>query len=222
MITEWLHKKEKKELIVFYNGWGMDARPFQDLASKRYDVVCCSNYIDDSNIPDISSLAHTYDKIVLVGWSMGVFFAQHHFSDKRDLFYKAVAVNGTLCPVHDTQGIPVEVVYSTLRQLSDATLLKFYKRMCKSLKTYNKFLQHKPLKEVGDVQLELQHICDVSDCIDEKDSMFSHVIITDKDYIMPSANQLVYWKNSKVYLLKGAHFPFYQLENWDNLILLTH
>jgi len=45
----WLNKKNNENLIVFFNGWGMDEKIVSHLDYENYDVGCVINYLIDSD-----------------------------------------------------------------------------------------------------------------------------------------------------------------------------
>ena len=56
MKSEWLHQAPAGELIIFCNGWGMDATPFQPLGARDYDVLMLFDYYDLSLDCDLETL----------------------------------------------------------------------------------------------------------------------------------------------------------------------
>jgi len=126
-----MHRHSRQALIVFCNGWGMDDRPFRHLEADRCDVLMLWDYRQMTPVPDIVALAGQYAEIYLVGWSMGVWAGQRMFSPVREHFQAAIAVNGTLCPIHDRFGIPEATIAGTLRNFSEVSRDKLYLRMCR-------------------------------------------------------------------------------------------
>lgn len=218
MNNEWSFKKGREKLIVFCNGWGMDSNPFQPLASHEYDLLIVSDYSDQTCEIDVDELAKKYSKIVLICWSMGVAYGQFFFSDKQHHFHNTIAINGTLCPVHDNFGIPTKIFASTLMNLGEESVENFYKRMCRSKDIFEIFLKNRPGRGVNSLHRELQKIGETVSCKEEKNSIFSRVIISKKDLVIPTRNQQRFWQNSNPLLMPGFHFPFYQWQSWDQLI----
>jgi len=221
MEIEWLQRENNDSLLLFCNGWGMDSRPFLPLSSNRYDVLMCYDYTDESPMPDVEKLAEEYPTMILVAWSMGVAYAQRFFSTKFNYFQKRIAINGTLCPIHDSFGIPVNIFHSTLTHICEETMLNFYHRMCRSRMILNHFLEHRPIRTVKSQKKELQTIYRTIGCTEEEKSIYTDVIISKKDLIIPSANQMNFWHTTDVYLIPGFHFPFYKWNSWDELVLST-
>lgn len=218
MKLEWLHSAGRDRLIVFCAGWGMDATPFAPLASEHYDVLLGFDYSTEAKKTDIEKLAACYQSIYLVSWSMGVVNAQKAFAGSVDHFERTIAINGTLHPVHDDFGIPVAVCQATLRNMREETLLKFYRRMCRSSAVLEKFLQNRPKRSFESIHHELQVIVENASIPVEGQSIYTDVVVATDDRIIPSDNQERFWHDSKVLSLQGAHFPFYIWKSWDELM----
>ncbi len=221
METRWLHRQDRDFLILFCNGWGMDEKPFKPLTSHKYDVLICFDYTDESGVPEVEELNKKYSEIILVGWSMGVAYGQRFYEGSSHCFSKRIAINGTLCPRHDEFGIPVKVFESTLSNLSEKSLLKFYLRMCRSREVVKKFIQNKPGRTIESQIEELKVISKYMGCTDEDKSIFTDIVISKKDLVIPTSNQIRFWKNNTTSLIDGYHFPFYQWESWDKLVECT-
>ncbi len=221
MDIDWLHRNNNELLILFCNGWGMDSRPFLPLPSLQYDVLVCSNYMDITVVPDIERLKRNYTGIILIGWSMGVAYGQQLYFEKSSCFTKKIAVNGTLCPVNDSYGIPPGIFESTLDNMNEKTLLRFYKRMCRSREVYSDFLENRPVRNITSQTQELKTILGSTVCLGEEKSIYTDVIISDKDYIIPTNNQQQFWQSSNAVTIPASHFPFYLWKSWDDLVEST-
>ncbi len=218
MEVSWLHKGKNKKLIVFCNGWGMDGCPFVELASSDYDVCMFYDYRQIGGQLPIESDFWQYRQIHLISWSMGVWAGQKLFADKRHLLDRTIAVNGTLCPIDDNYGIPVQVYDATLARFSEATRLKFYQRMCREKSVIKRFLARQPERSVQDQAEELLTVKKMADCQESKRSIYREVLVSEQDFIVPTANQLNFWRHGSVTRLKGYHFPFYLWRSWDQLL----
>lgn len=221
MKTEWLHRSNNDWLILFYNGWGMDSIPFRPLMSRKYDVLCCYDYSDGLCRIDIKNLAQKYNRIHLVGWSMGVVYGQKHFEDVADYFNKTIAVNGTLLPVDELYGIPVDICRATLEALDEETSLKFYRRMFRPASVFETFMNNRPQRAIDDIKNELAAIMTDLQKTDWESSIYTDILISDKDMIIPTKNQLRFWTKAKareVKRLESGHFPFYLWNSWDDLL----
>ncbi len=222
MECSWLHKEGCDCLIVFCNGWGMDSLPFKPLAAQEVDVL---NLYDFRNlepkdiVPDVLS---DYKECILISWSMGVWAGQKIFAQYQHLFSRTIAINGTLCPIHDRFGIPRELFAGTADGWSDISRRKFYHRVCGSMNTERCFLKNQPERHLKDQQDELIWYLGTVDCHEDDDSIYNEVLVSDKDRIVPTSNQMAFWGKERVLQLEGSHFPFYRWNSWDELLNSIH
>ena len=218
MHSQWLHRMGHPSLIIFCNGWGMDERPFRPLTSLAYDVLMLCDYRRISTIPDIPKLLQRYQEVSLVSWSMGVWIGQSLFSSCSELFKMKVAINGTLCPIHDELGIPVDILVGTAQNFSEDSRQKLYKRMCRDRECCSVLQNNLPGRSLESQRQELEVLLEMCDCQQGKEGIYSHVIIADRDFIMPTANQIQFWKERSARILHAQHFPFYLWPTWDALL----
>jgi pimeloyl-[acyl-carrier protein] methyl ester esterase len=218
MEASWLHKSDRKNLIVFCNGWGMDGFPFRSMVSIEYDVYMLHDYRQLDKIPDIDGLAENYEQVILISWSMGVWVGQKLFSDKRHLFHRTIAINGTLCPIDDRFGIPTKVFDATMVGYGESARLKFYKRMCREKTNLNTFLKKQPRRTLEDQGEELAALKKMVDCIPADESIYKEIIISESDWIVPSANQFDFWQGKLVTSVSGFHYLFNLWQSWDHLL----
>lgn len=217
MKTLWLHRRNRDRLLVFCNGWGMDGRPFLPLQAHAYDVLMCYDYTGLKVDEDISKIIESYTEAHLISWSMGVWAGQYLFSSTADQFQRKIAVNGTLCPIHDLYGIPVEIVSSTLDNFNGTARLKFYRRMCRERKNLETFLANQPERDIDDQRQELETLLQRTDCLLADVSIYTDVVIAKNDFVLPTANQERFWQKKNIHLVDGYHFLFYGWRSWDEL-----
>jgi len=224
MQANWLHKTGKERLIIFFHGWGLDANSLKHLHSKEYDVLLIHQYIDFDCSEDLSAISQRYAWIGIIAFSMGVsqysILRQKHQWRSPDI---SIAINGTLHPVHNTLGIPVEIFKSTLDQFSIPNRDKFFKRMCGGADNFRKFQNCIPQVLPEKQKEELQVLYDR--CIHlELGNYFNSAIISSHDLIFSSVNQFNSWNNSiaKIVTINGSHFPFFAWNFWDEIIQIAH
>lgn len=218
MKSKWLHKKKASGLIIFCNGWGMDEYPVRFLESDQYDVLMLYDYSSIVPDTDFQQLFVGYSSVVLVSWSMGVWAGQQLFAGCRDGFSTTIAINGTLCPIDDQYGIPEKTVRSTLENLDEKGRLKFYSRMFRDRELYGDFLNQQPRRSVADQKNELAALLETVVCKVEEDPIYTTAIVSSRDLIMPTKNQLRFWPEKRVTRVDGSHFLFYSYDSWDDLI----
>lgn len=221
MRNTWLHGKtarRRRHLLVFCNGWGMDGRPFRLLGTRDYDVLHLYDFRDFEGAKRVLDLAAGYDRRVLLGWSMGVWAGQRLFAHRPQSFTATIAVNGTLCPIDETRGIPRKLFAGTLENWSELTRRKFYHRLCGGGAVEDCFLKSSPARSLADQRQELAVYLETADCLGREQSIYRLAIVSDRDRIVPTANQLAFW-GPEVRMLAGSHFPFYRWSCWDDLLL---
>jgi len=221
MEASWLHNSDRKNLIIFCNGWGMDGNPFRSLLSVEYDVYMLYDYRQLAVHPDIEAVAEKYEQVHLISWSMGVWVGQKLFSDKQHLFRRTIAINGTLCPIDDRFGIPEKVFNATLADYGEGARFKFYKRMCREKMNLKLFLARQPQRSLEGQREELAALKNSVDCLPVKESIYKEIIISDRDLIVPSASQFNYWQGIQVTPVSGCHFLFNLWQSWDQFLDLS-
>jgi len=83
MKYKWLNKNDNnREVIIFFNGWGMDDCVIKHLDSENYNILMFYDYND--LVFDFKSFDFDlYAKRYLIAWSMGVMVATN-FDIKYD------------------------------------------------------------------------------------------------------------------------------------------
>lgn len=208
-------------LLMYFTGWGTTPEVAQHLVlSPDWDYFTAYDYrvIQADNLPDFKSYKHVY----LAAWSMGVWAADvlAPFLPTPEI---AVAINGTPIPMHDQYGIPDQIFEGTLRGLDDENRERFNRRMCggkKLLAVYNSF----SARSTEDLREELtgvyQQVRGLSG-EDKPNQLWSKALVSERDLIVPSANQTAYWQkhNVAIELLKGAgHYPLMEYNRWKELL----
>lgn len=195
--------------ILIFAGWAMDSNPFAGLHKDGYDIYVAYDYRDMSAD---TRLLGRYDEICVIAWSWGVPSAAAFIASHPGLpVTAAIAVNGTLTPIDDERGIPANIFQGTLDGLSEASLLKFYRRVCGSGTAYRQFTQSAPLREFESLKPELEAIRDNGGAADVSPLIFDRVIIGDADMIIPTVNQWRAWKGHPcVTGITSSHLPDFQ------------
>jgi biotin synthesis protein BioG len=218
MKSAWLHQRRNRWLIIFCNGWGMDANPFLPLGARDYDVLMLFDYSDLTLDCDPAPLFRHYQRTFLVSWSMGVWVGQQIFQSWSHRLQGAMAINGSLCPIHDQFGIPEQLYAATLEQFSAASRLKFYRRMCRERQAFNPVFENQPARYFDNQRLELEALHRQVSCQLAEEAIYTKVLIADQDLVVPTANQIAFWQGHKSVRLEGSHFLFYRWNTWDELM----
>lgn len=222
MKHKWIAKNNNKSLILFFNGWGMDGGICRILNSKNSDDFLMFYDYKDLTLPvALDELCELYEKTTLIAWSFGVWVAEKVLSQKDIKFSHKIALNGTGKPIDSEYGIPPEIYQATLDTYSQKTKIKFRRRMCADRNTFKQFTPFVSQRNAEDQKEELkllqQYI--VADYAINRGNFYDDAIIGNKDKIIPSKNQINYWKKNKTKysLLNAPHIPFFCWNNWNDL-----
>ncbi|MCM1264616.1 MAG: DUF452 family protein [Candidatus Gastranaerophilales bacterium] len=202
MNYKWLKKTNSKELIIFFNGWGMDDFIVSHLDCGDYDVIVFYDY----NNLDIDIDLSEYQQKHVVAWSMGVMIATlFNFGE----ITSATAVCGTPKPIDDQHGIPEKIYNITIKGFNELSAKKFMTRM---------FLEKPDIDKFSDRTLESQKTELVKMLEYKADEKFKYtrIIVGDSDKIIPTANQLNYWETPEV--IHSGHCPFKLYTKWAELL----
>lgn len=197
----------------------MDEHPFRPLRSHDWDVLMFYDYGDLDPDQDIGALLASYRESVVVAWSMGVWVGQRIFQSFLPQLQGALAINGTLFPIDDRRGIPEALVVATLAGLTQKQRLKFYLRMCRDRSLYKRFLGLQPRRGLESQALELAALLEKARLQAPGQVIYGSALISQDDRIMPSTNQLRAWPKKMQHMIAGSHFPFYDFESWDAILL---
>lgn len=196
------------QLILFFNGWGMDNSVISNIEREENIEVICLSY--PYSIPNINF--KNYSKIYVIGWSFGVFYAIK-FLENFNFPYISIAINGTPFPIGDF-GISEKLFNLTLKTLNEDNFKKFFLNMGAPLSLFPKDFSIKKLeKELLDIKLSLPL----------KSFKFDKVFLGAKDRIIPFNRQFKFFKNicSNIKIINCEHFPFYILNSWRSIICET-
>jgi len=217
----WLKQNSNTKLILFFCGWGSDYHPFIPIPSIQYDLLIFYDYTDLELPINLSALFEKYEEVSLIGWSLGVWVAEavcSHFTLK---FSTAIAINGTLNPIDDKEGISSDVFQRTLLNLSDENMKKFNKRMFRKVAERILFEQNSPQRQTEELKVELAFLKDK--ITPSFKSLFGKALVGSEDLIFLPENQLRYWHGKAHVTEKSVpHFPFYAFSSWDTLIEETN
>jgi pimeloyl-[acyl-carrier protein] methyl ester esterase len=216
----YISRREKNtELVIIYGGWGSDENVFTPLCNDDFDFILFYNYSADEAfvLPEIK----TYEKVTLIGWSLGVWAAEYLLpktSIKPDV---AIAVNGTPIPADDHYGIPLHILESTLNNITEENMEDFYLRMFGDKKTYKSNIDRIPVRSVKSLHDELRWL--YNRIMEQKEPGFrwDYTVISTKDKIFPTKNLLGYWekeKSTRQIVLPLSHYTFHKWGSYPGFI----
>ena len=208
MRYNWLNKNNNDSLIVFFNGWGMDDKVVSHLDCANFDVLAFYDY-ETFEIPNFDF--STYSKKYLIAWSMGVFVC-NYFYEAFGNFDKYIAINGTQNPIDDEFGIPKKIYDLTVNNFNELSCAKFMKKISSSvdLNSY-KSRSNEELKN---------ELISIRDLKVKNYFNFDEAIVSDKDRIIPTQNQINFWNKQGVTVksVTGAHYIFDEYKNWGDFL----
>lgn len=203
MITERTNNAGNSRLALIFAGWGMDTHPFAGIDRHGYDMAVAYDYGTSATLPD---WIDDYTEICLIAWSYGVCMAERFIEANPQLpITLKVAVNGTSTPVDDLTGIPRPIYQGTLDGLSEHTLFKFYRRICKDGNRFKAFRNIMPQRDIASLRKELAIFGSLQQ---SKPAGWDIIYISSNDAIIPPANQRRAWhSHSDVRILDDGHMP---------------
>lgn len=221
MQAKWLIRKNRRILLLFFNGWGMDQTPFLSLTSREWDVLTLFDYRTLSIPEAVLGAAACYAEVKVLAWSMGVWAAHAVRRLLPPSLTDRIALNGTLLPIHPRLGIPPGLFSATLENFTPATRDQFYANMFSSQAEHRRFLAHAPVRPLAEQAEELLRLWERlhpgPDHFSEE-VFFSRVGVGRRDRIFPYANQHRFWKNRcPMRTLDSDHFAFHTSTTWEEL-----
>lgn len=216
----YIRRREKNNhLVLLYGGWGTDENVFTPHVTDEFDFILFYNYSADEALvlPEMK----TYEKITLIGWSLGVWAAEY-LSPKTGIIPDiTIAVNGTPVPADDMYGIPLNVFEGTLNHITEENIEKFYLRMFGDKKSYQSnidIIPHRTLKSLHD---ELRWL--YNRIMEQKEPGFrwDYAVMSEIDRVFPSKNLEGYWekeKNTKNIVLQLPHYLFNEWKSFTDFI----
>lgn len=194
-------------MVIFFAGWGMTSRPFRNIKCN-HDLLVVYDYNDFCL--DIS-LLKGYSNYYLFAWSFGVYAASKFIDENRNLpIGLTMAINGTTVPINNEKGIPENIFLGTLNNLTEKSVLKFYRRMCRNSAQYEDFLKNIPERDIASLRNELENMFSHSKLFSYSNVVWDKVIIGMNDRIFPAVNQHKAWETSgvsRVITTDESHLP---------------
>jgi biotin synthesis protein BioG len=225
MKAEWIVREGSRNLLLFFNGWGMDRRVADWLASAWHDlpdrdIAVLYDYRDLTFPRWLAKAMKEARSVELVAWSLGVWAASNAGLEGID---RAVAINGTLFPVDAKRGIPPEIFRGTLEGWNDDNRKRFERRMYTAILT-EVVESVRSDRAAADQQTELRAIGEAVACSPAATSAswrFSKALIGGRDLIFSPENQRRAWLEAGVPVTEIAampHFPFTHIAGWRELL----
>lgn len=217
MKSKFLHKNNSSNLILFFNGWGMDESIVSHLEAGAYDVCVFQHYDSDF---EVNVDFEAYDNIYLIAFSMGVWSASKALQALDVKLDHKIAISGTCKPIDDEHGIPKAIFKGTIDHFSERNKHKFDRRMMDSKEDFETFKALANERRLEDQLEELELIYKMA-LENEVEFTFDKAIVGERDLIFPTKNQLQFWNNkAEIQTIESAHFPFFKFKSWSDLVQL--
>jgi pimeloyl-[acyl-carrier protein] methyl ester esterase len=213
----YIRRREKNNhLVVLYGDCGTDENLFTPLCNDEFDFILFYNY--SANEALVLPEMKTYEKITLIGWSLGVWAAEYispKTGIKPDI---TIAVNGTPIPVDDQYGIQPDIFERVLNNINEENIDKFYLRMFGDKKTYQDNIDRVPRRTLKSTHGELRWL--YNRIMEQKEPGFrwDFAVTSDQDPMFPLKNLSGFWDNNKNTKHIIVHLPHYIFQKWKSFI----
>lgn len=219
MRTYIIRREKNSHLVVFYGGWGSDENMFVPLCTEEFDFIMFYNYSADEAL--VLPETKKYERITLIGWSLGVWAAEYFTSKTKIIPDVSIAVNGTPLPAHDQYGIPLNVFEGTLNNLTEENIEKFYLRVFGDKRTYLINADRVPKRTIKSLHDELRWL--YNRIMEQKEPGFkwTYAVSSEKDRVFPAENLKSYWgkdNDTKHIILPMPHYLFHNFTSFTDFI----
>ena len=216
----YIRRREKNDqLVVVYGGWGTDENVFIPLCSDDFDFILFYNYSADEAL--ILPEMKTYRKIIVIGWSLGVWAAEYLAEKTGIKPHLTIAVNGTPIPADDQYGIPLNIFEGTLNNITDENMDKFYLRMFGDKRTFKLNKDRIPHRNTKSLHDELRWL--YNRIMEQKEPGFrwDYAVTSAKDRVFPAKSLVGYWEKelyTRQILLPLPHYIFHKWKTYGDFI----
>lgn len=216
----YIRRREKNDsLVVLFGAWGTDENVFVPYCNDDFDFILFYNYSSDQALvlPEMK----TYRKIVVIGWSLGVWAADYLSPSTGIVPDVAIAVNGTPVPLHDHYGIPARSFEEALNNITEESMEKFYYRMFGNRRIFNLNNDKIPNRTLDSVHIEMRWL--YNRIMEQRDPgiRWDYAVTSESDRIFPSENVISYWnrqKNTRQIIVPYPHYMFYKWNSYADFI----
>jgi hypothetical protein len=211
----YIRRREKNShLVVFFGGWGSDENMFVPLCTDDFDFIMFYNYSADEAL--VLPETKTYDRITLIGWSIGVWAAEYLTSKTGIVPDVSIAVNGTPLPADNQYGIPLDVFEENLNNITEENMEKFYLKVFGDKKTYLINADRVPRRTLKSLQDELRWL--YNRIMEQKEPGFKwdYAVTSEIDRIFPAENMKSYWGKESSTKHKIVPLPHYLFHTWNS------
>lgn len=216
MNKNWLIKADNKQLILFFNGWAMDSAAIKHLSPNNYDIVEFNDY---STIDFYENEYVAYEEINVVAWSLGVWAASYILGESNLSIKKAIAINGTLNPVHLSEGIHPTIFEGTITGWNEQNRTRFFMRTIGGRKEFASHISKFGNRSIKNQKEELEVLYNQINESVPLSLKFNKALIGRQDAIFSPENQQNYWQvKTNCKHLEMPHYPFLKFSDWNDII----
>jgi pimeloyl-[acyl-carrier protein] methyl ester esterase len=211
----YIRRREKNNhLVVFFGGWGTDENMFVPLCTDEFDFIMFYNYSADEAL--VLPETKKYERIILIGWSLGVWAAEYLTSKTGIIPDITIAVNGTPLPADDQYGIPLHVFEGTLNNITEENIEKFYLRVFGDKRTFLLNIDRVPKRTLKSLHDELRWM--YNRIMEQKEPGFkwNYAVTSEKDRVFPANNLNKYWGREKETMHIVLPLPHYFFHKWSS------
>lgn len=223
MQQEWIQHTDKRTVLIYFNGWGMDgaiprALCGADKTADSCDILHCWNYRDTKLAEETHQQLAAYEQRILIAWSLGVWAATQAELEDIDI---AVAINGTGNPIDSSRGIAPDLFQATLDGYTDAARKRFTRRMCAGSSNLKAFEAMAPQRSSNDQKTELAalQIQIQAPALKTPSWCYDHALIGGRDMIFsPTAQQNSWSGTAQTHIATMPHVPFFTYTDWQEIL----
>ncbi len=204
-------------LRLFFHGWSMDCHTVEMLDPAGEDLLVVWDYTGLDPAELAQELA-VYSSIRLAAWSLGVWAAARVLGELGLRPAEAVAINGTLRPIHEEYGIAPELFRGTIENWPEERAReRFLLRMCGSRSGLDALTR--PERTPASQQSELAALERAITTSAEPVDFYTRAVIGSGDRIFPAAAQRKFWAQTDTPIaeLDLPHCPFAGLTAFEEV-----
>ena len=206
MKYKWINNNSNKNLILFFNGWGMDDCVIKHLDCQNFDVLMFYDY-NTLEMEFCIDFINQYQKKYLIAWSMGVMIGSIYLSKYNGSFNSTIAINGTLKPIDDEYGIHPKIYDLTIKGFNERGRDRFISSM---------FEEKNNIICSRDIENQHLELVALKNYYSNENFKYNKILISDNDRIIPTKSQVTYWGIKPN--LRGGHCPFMNFTKWSELL----
>lgn len=193
-------------LILFFNGWGMDENCVSEIKIPINYCLQIVNFPYEYNVKNLKK----YEKIYFAGWSFGAWYLSKFIIENEIKSQNIIGINGH-GEIIGKYGIKEKMIDLTIKSLTEKSILKFYKNM--GMADEIKISQEKFFSVKNEIIYFRKNYIPLK-------NVFTKIIVGKDDRIVPFKNQKKYCcENSIKYVEENfSHYPFEFFKNWNEII----